>query len=197
MAKQEYKHIEIAAYPKTAWGKFTRVMQRTFRVELFKGMVITFGVMIRALFKKEMHTIQYPNEKLPISERYRAIHKLLRFMESEAERCIGCGLCEKICISNCIRMDTKIDENSRKSVPEYTINFGRCIYCGYCAEVCPELAIVHGGRYENASEQRAHFALKDDMLTPLDRLKEQKEFPGFGALHPEADKLVKKTPLAY
>jgi len=197
MAKQEYKHIEIEAYPKTGLGRFKRVMQRTFRIELFRGLMIVFGVMHRALFKKEMHTVQYPNEKLPISERYRAIHQLLRFMESEAERCIGCGLCEKICISNCIRMDTKIDENSRKAVPEYTINFGRCIYCGYCAEVCPELAIVHGGRYENASEQRAHFALKDDMLTPLDRLKEQKEFPGFGAVHPEADKLIKKTPLAY
>jgi NADH-quinone oxidoreductase subunit I len=94
-------------------------------------------------------------------------------------------------------MDTIIDENSRKAVPEYTINLGRCIFCGYCAEVCPELAIVHGGRYENTSEQRAHFALKDDMLTPLDRLKQQKEFPGFGAVSPNADKLIKKTPLAY
>jgi len=197
MAKQEYKHIEIAPYAKTPWEKFKQVVRRTLRVELFKGMSIVFGVMYRALTKNEIHTVQYPNEKLPISDRYRAIHKLLRFMESESERCIGCGLCEKICISKCIRMDTKIDENSRKKVPNYTINFGRCIYCGYCAEVCPELAIVHGERYENTSEQRAHFALKDDMLTPLDRLKEQKEFPGFGAPAKEADKLIKKTPLAY
>ncbi len=197
MAKQEYKHIEIADYPKTGFARFIQVMRRSLRVELFKGMGITFGVMIRTLFRGEMHTMQYPNEKLPVSARYRAIHKLLRFMESESERCIGCGLCEKICISKCIRMDTKLDENSRKVVPEYTINFGRCIFCGYCAEVCPELAIVHGDRYENVSEQRAHFSLKDDMLTPLDRLKEQKEFPGFGAVNPEADKMIKKTPLAY
>jgi len=197
MAKQEYKHIEIPQYAKTPWEKFKQVVRRGLRLELFKGLSIVFGVMHRALTKNEMHTVQYPNEKLPISDRYRAIHKLLRFMESESERCIGCGLCEKICISKCIRMDTKIDENSRKVVPNYTINFGRCIYCGYCAEVCPELAIVHGDRYENTSEQRAHFGLKDDMLTPLDRLKEQKEFPGFGAPSPEADKLIKKTPLAY
>ena len=57
-------------------------------------------------------------------------------------------------------METRIDENSRKKLLQYTINMGRCIFCGYCAEVCPELAIVHGGRYENASEQRAHFSLK-------------------------------------
>jgi NADH-quinone oxidoreductase subunit I len=108
-------------------------------------------------------------------------------------------LCEKICISNCIRMDTHIDEKSRKVVSEYSINFGRCIFCGYCAEVCPELAIVHGVEYENASEQRAHFGLKEDMLTPLDtfRANEQKEFPGFGALSDNADEAVKQTPLAY
>lgn len=94
-------------------------------------------------------------------------------------------------------MDTKIDENSRKEVLEYTINMGRCIFCGYCAEVCPELAIVHGGRYENASEQRAHFVLKEDLLTPLDKLAQQQEYPGFGAVSPDADEKIKKTPLSY
>jgi NADH-quinone oxidoreductase subunit I len=194
---QKYRLLDLEKTPDTNWGLFKRFVQRTLRLELFRGMGIVYGVMHRALFKGEMHTTEYPEEKLPLSPRYRAVHELMRFMDSEAERCIGCGLCEKICISNCIRMDTIIDENSRKAVPEYTINLGRCIFCGYCAEVCPELAIVHGGRYENTSEQRAHFALKDDMLTPLDRLKQQKEFPGFGAVSPNADKLIKKTPLAY
>jgi len=197
MAKQEYYEIELKEYPKTPIEQFKQVVKRSLRIELFKGMRIVFGVMYRALFKNEMHTVQYPTEKLPISARYRAIHRLLKFMDSENERCIGCGLCEKICPAKCIRMDTILNEDGRKKVPQYTINFGRCIYCGYCAEVCPELAIVHGDRYENASEQRAHFALKEDMLTPLDRLKQQKEYPGFGSVTKEADKLIKKTPLAY
>ncbi len=110
---------------------------------------------------------------------------------------LGCGLCEKICIANCIRMETKIDESSRKVATEYTINMGRCIFCGYCAEVCPELAIVHGGRYENASEQRAHFSLKEDILTPFDQLNQQTEFEGFGSVSKDADKKIKKTPLSY
>ena len=122
-----------------------------------------------------------------------------RLWESDTERCIGCGLCEKICISDCIRMDTKIDENSRKEVTEYTINLGRCIFCGYCAEVCPELAITHGGEYENASEQREHFVDYESMLTPIDTMKAkaQKEFEGFGSITPHEDERVKKTPLAY
>mgnify|MGYP000867947150 CR=1 FL=1 len=192
-----YITVHDGKYPDNRWKEFTQVMSRTLKTELLGGLKITFKNMVDALFKNEMHTVRYPVEKLPISPRYRAVHKLLALMESGNNRCIGCGLCEKICIANCIRMDTRIDETSRKEVSEYTINLGRCIFCGYCAEVCPELAIVHGGRYENASEQRAHFVLKDDLLTPLDFLKDQQEFTGFGAPSDDADEKIKKTPLAY
>ncbi len=194
-SKQKYVRIEIEETPAEPFERFKQVVRRTFKGELFVGLWIVFREMIR--FK--IHTTQYPKEKLPISPRYRAVHELLRLLESGNERCIGCGLCEKICISNCIRMDTHLGEDGRKHISEYTINFGRCIFCGYCAEVCPELAIVHGQRYENSSEQRAHFGLKEDMLTPLDMFKKgnQKEFPGFGAISPNADDRIKKTPLAY
>ena len=195
VGEQHYFEVDIDAYPTTGWEKFKRVVVRTLRGELFVGL----WVVLREMIRFNIHTVKYPLEKLPLGPRYRAVHKMLRLFESGTERCIGCGLCEKICIADCIRMDTRIDENSRKEVTEYSINLGRCIFCGYCAEVCPELAIVHGGRYENASEQRAHFVEFNDMLTPIDMLKagEQQEFPGFGAVIPGSDKSVKKTPLAY
>jgi NADH-quinone oxidoreductase subunit I len=189
-----YKHEEPA---KNNWEKFCKVFKRSIKLELFVGLWIVFKEMAKG--KKNSHTTQYPLEKMPIGARYRSVHKLLRLLESGNERCIGCGLCEKICVSNCIRMDTEVDEKGRKFVSEYVINFGRCIYCGLCAEVCPELAIVHGGEYEYASEQRALFGLKQDMLTPIDKFREgaQKEFEGYGSLSDNADKLVKKTPLSY
>jgi NADH-quinone oxidoreductase subunit I len=205
MSLEQFKHrnvgedgyymVDIDDYPVTGWEKFKRVASRAVRGELFVGL----WVVLREMLKFDIHTVQYPKEKLPIGPRYRAVHKMLRLFESGTERCIGCGLCEKICISDCIRMDTRIDEESRKEVTEYSINLGRCIFCGYCAEVCPELAIVHGGRYENASEQRAHYVEFEDMLTPIDMLKagQQQEFPGYGAVIPGSDKSVKKTPLAY
>ncbi len=192
-----YVNVKQDEYPETPWAEFKQVFKRSLKGELLGGLKITFIMMKEALFNKQMHTVQYPAEKLPIGPRYRAVHKLLALLESGENRCIGCGLCEKICIADCIRLDTKIDENTRKEVLEFSINFGRCIFCGYCAEVCPELAIVHGERYENASEQRAHFVLKEDMATPLDKLIFQKEYDGFGAVSPDADKRVKKTPLFY
>lgn len=195
----DYINIFEDNYPKTPWEEFKQVIKRSLKGELFVGLKIVINIMREPLFKGEMQTVQYPAQKLPIGPRYRAVHKLLALLESGENRCIGCGLCEKICIANCIRMDTKVDENSRKEVTEYTINFGRCIFCGFCAEVCPELAIVHGGEYENASEQRASFAYKQDMLTPIDTFKQgkQKEFDGYGALSKNADQNIKKTPLAY
>jgi len=194
---QNYKKLEIGKTPEGWVEEFTQVVKRTFNGELFVGLWVTLREMVKALFFDNMHTIQYPFEKLPISPRYRAIHDMLRLLESGHYRCIGCGLCEKICISNCITMDTRYDENQRKEVSEYTINFGRCIFCGYCAEVCPELAIVHGQRYETASEQRASFSLFEDMLTPIDKLNLQQEYDGFGAVSPNADDNIKQTPLAY
>ena len=193
----DYVMVHEDNYPKTGWEQFKQVSKRSVKLELFGGLKIVWKMMTGSLFKGESATVQYPAEKLPISPRYRAVHKLLGLLESGENRCIGCGLCEKICISNCIKMDTRIDENSRKEVLEYTINMGRCIFCGYCAEVCPELAIVHGGRYENASEQRAHFGLKEDFLTPIDKLHLQQEYDGFGAISPDADEKIKKTPLQY
>ncbi len=190
-----YKIVEIEKYPTKPLARFARLVKRSIRLELFVGL----WIVLKEMIKFDIHTVQYPKEKLPIGPRYRAVHELLRLLESGNERCIGCGLCEKICISKCIRMDTFQDENGRKGISEYTINLGRCIFCGYCADVCPELAIVHGHRYENAGEQRAHFVLKDDMLTPIDFLKagKQKEFEGFGAISKDADKNIKQTPLAY
>ena len=190
-----YYKVDIEDYPETWLEKTKQVFSRTIRGELFIGL----WVVMREMLKFDIHTVKYPLEKLPIGPRYRAVHEMQRLWESGTERCIGCGLCEKICISDCIRMDTKIDENNRKVVTEYTINLGRCIFCGYCAEVCPELAIVHGGRYENTSDQRAHYTEYQDMLTPFDMaLKGQvPEYPGFGAVTPHEDERVKSTPLAY
>lgn len=190
-----YYLVGIEDYPSDNWGRFKRTVKRALRGELFVGL----WVVMREMIRFDIHTVQYPEEKMPIGPRYRAIHQMKRLWESDTERCIGCGLCEKICISNCIRIDTKLDENFRKEVSEYSINLGRCIFCGYCAEVCPELAITHGGEYENASDQREHFTMYSDMLTPLEvmRAGTQVEFEGYGAITPHEDERVKKTPLAY
>lgn len=181
----------------TPFEKFLQVIDRTFSKDLFVGLAIVIKRML--FFKKEKHTLSYPNEKYEMSTRYRALHKLMRLLESGLNRCISCGLCEKICISECIRIETKKGEDGRKEIVDYSINLNRCIYCGFCAEVCPELAIVHGNDYENASEQRIHYTDKSTLLTPLDEFLagKQTEFTGYGSPSKDADDKIKKTPLSY
>jgi len=191
----DYMYVDGSSNP-TSWKeKFSQVVKRTLNGELFVGLWIVF----REMLKFNIHTVQYPLEKLPISPRYRALHQIKRLVESGNQRCIGCGLCEKICIANCIQIDTKYGSKGRKVVRGWTLNLGRCIYCGYCAEVCPELAITHGQDYENVSEQRAHYASLAELVTPMDIFKagKQKEYPGFGSVTPNADDNIKNTPLAY
>ena len=194
-AIQKYKKLDSGIPRLSNAQKFQRVIKRTFSKDLFVGLFIVLKQMI--FFKR--HTLDYPKEKFELSSRYRALHKLLRLLGSGNSRCISCGLCEQICISNCIRIESQKDENGRKQSISYDINLGRCIYCGFCAEVCPELAIVHGNDYENSSEQRAHFTEKDQLLTPLDEFLngKQKEFTGYGSLSVDADDKIKQTPLSY
>ncbi|MBZ7973151.1 NADH-quinone oxidoreductase subunit NuoI [Campylobacter molothri] len=192
--KNYYLVDEKRKTPITTWQKILQALKRSTKLELFVGLWVVMREMLK---RNNSATIKYPLEKLQLDNRYRAVHRLMRFIESENERCIGCGLCEKICISNCIRMETSLDKDGRKKVNNYSINLGRCIYCGFCAEVCPELAIVHGLEYENAAEQRSYFGYKEDFLTPIDQLKQQVEFEGAGSLRKDADLLVKKTPNYY
>ncbi|PAF44285.1 NADH-quinone oxidoreductase subunit NuoI [Helicobacter sp. 11S02596-1] len=194
MAKQHYRWIQLQKSPTTPPQKFFGTLKTTLGMDLFKGLALT----LKEFFSKNV-TVQYPLETLPLSPRYRAVHNLQRLLESGEERCIGCGLCEKICTSNCIRIITHKGDDGRKKIDSYTINLGRCIYCGLCAEVCPELAIVMGARFENASEQRAHFGIKEDFLkNPIEaKNHSQQEFQGFGAPSYDADTKIKKTPLDY
>ncbi|MGF7442469.1 NADH-quinone oxidoreductase subunit NuoI [Campylobacter concisus] len=193
MSEKKYILIDEKLKPKSVFDKFKHFIAITFKPDLLIGLKVTIKQM---LFSKS-HTLKYPMQKMELNARYRGIHKLLKFVESENERCIGCGLCEKICVSNCISMKTSLGEDGRKKVASYSINLSRCVYCGFCADVCPELAIVCGQEYEVASESRIIFGTKDEFLTKDKFLKDQSEFEGYGALPKNADSLIKKTPNAF
>lgn len=189
-----YSHIPHIKPPASAFSAFIKSVKKICGLDLFKGLSLTLKEFI-----SPPATIHYPAQVIPFSPRYRAVHSLQRLLESGNERCIGCGLCEKICTSNCIRIITHRGEDNRKKITSYSINLGRCIFCGLCAEVCPELAIVMGQRFENASEARAQFATKKELLVSTDDAKSHSlvEFSGFGSVTSGADRRLKGTPVAF
>ncbi|WP_366111721.1 NADH-quinone oxidoreductase subunit NuoI [uncultured Campylobacter sp.] len=192
-----YAQIDKRAHIKSGGDKLRRFLARTFNGELFVGL----WVVLKNMFKRGgSHTLRYPMEKFVMPPRYRGVHKLMRLLESGSERCIGCGLCEKICVANCIAMETSLGADGRKKVDNYSINLGRCVYCGLCADVCPEIAIVHGCEYELASEQRAYYGFKEDLLIRGENLclnGAAQEFAGYGSLDENAGARIKMTPNAY
>ena len=192
-----YVQIDKRAPIKSGGDKLRRFLARTFNGELFVGL----WVVLKNMFKRGgSHTLRYPMEKFVMPPRYRGVHKLMRLLESGSERCIGCGLCEKICVANCIAMETSLGADGRKKVDNYSINLGRCVYCGLCADVCPEIAIVHGCEYELASEQRAYYGFKEDLLIRGENLclnGAVQEFAGYGSLDENAGARIKMTPNAY
>ena len=192
-----YVQIDKRAPIKSGGDKLRRFLARTFNGELFVGL----WVVLKNMFKRGgSHTLRYPMEKFVMPPRYRGVHKLMRLLESGSERCIGCGLCEKICVANCIAMETSLGSDGRKKVDNYSINLGRCVYCGLCADVCPEIAIVHGCEYELASEQRAYYGFKEDLLIRGENLclnGAAQEFAGYGSLDENAGARIKVTPNSY
>jgi len=114
--------------------------------ELARGMTLTF-----LMFWKEKVTLNYPNEKGPLSPRFRGEHVLRRYATGE-ERCIACKLCEAICPAQAITIEAEVREDGARRTTRYDIDMTKCIFCGFCQEACPVDAIVEGPNFEYATE---------------------------------------------
>ncbi|HIC41385.1 NADH-ubiquinone oxidoreductase chain I [hydrothermal vent metagenome] len=104
--------------------------------ELRTGMKITAQEMVHKKI-----TVQYPEERTPISPRFRGLHALRRYPNGE-ERCIACKLCEAVCPANAITIESEMREDGTRRTTQYDIDLFKCIFCGFCEEACPVDAIV-------------------------------------------------------
>ncbi len=117
--------------------------------KLFKQVVktITLWEMLKGLHKTGSHlftpsiTIEYPDEKTPMSNRFRGLHALRRYPNGE-ERCIACKLCEAVCPALAITIESQPREDGSRRTTLYEIDLFKCIYCGLCEESCPVDSIV-------------------------------------------------------
>jgi NAD(P)H-quinone oxidoreductase subunit I len=68
------------------------------------------------------------------------------------DQCIGCRECEKICPSQCIRIETEPQAEATKVwVSLFEIDHAKCAFCGLCVEVCGPNSLTHTRQYEGAS----------------------------------------------
>jgi NADH-quinone oxidoreductase subunit I len=139
----------------------TNYLKSLMLVELFRGMRLTGTYLFRRKF-----TVQYPEERAPISPRFRGLHALRRYPNGE-ERCIACKLCEATCPALAITIEAEPRDDGSRRTTRYDIDLFKCIYCGFCEESCPVDSIVETGVYEYHFENRGENIMTKDKLLAI------------------------------
>ena len=144
------------------------MLDRTVRGLLLTELVSGMALTLRYFFRPKA-TINYPNEKTPLSPRFKGEHALRRYPNGE-ERCIACKLCEAICPAQAITIEAEPRTDGSRRTTRYDIDMVKCIYCGLCQEACPVDAIVEGPNFEFSTETREElYYNKDRLLANGDR----------------------------
>jgi NADH-quinone oxidoreductase subunit I len=142
-------------------------LQRLVPMELFKGMWLTGKYMFRPKI-----TVQYPEEKTPLSPRFRGLHALRRYPNGE-ERCIACKLCEAVCPAVAITIESEERADGSRRTTRYDIDLSKCIYCGFCEESCPVDSIVETRHFEYHGEIRSDLIMTKEKLLEVGDLYEK------------------------
>jgi len=129
--------------------------------ELLKGLQLT----LKNMFVRKF-TIQYPEEKTPVSPRFRGLHALRRYPNGE-ERCIACKLCQAVCPAAAITIESDVADDGTRRTTRYDIDLFKCIYCGFCEEACPVDAIVETDIFEYHMEHRGENIMTKDKLLAI------------------------------
>ncbi len=125
-------------------------------------------------------TIQYPEEKRLLPERFRYIPMLIWSTEKNEDLCTACGICAKVCPPQCIWIVRDIDANGRPLArpAEFFIDVSICMSCSFCVEFCPFDAIKMNHDFELAVYDRYPHLVYD-----LEELTVPEEY--YAALWPE------------
>ena len=137
-------------------------------LELFKGLWVTQKTALQ-----QKATIQFPEEKLPISPRFRGLLALRRYPNGE-ERCIGCKLCEATCPALAISIDTAPREDGSRRTTRFDIDMFKCIHCGLCEQACPVDSIVLTPEQHYTVSDRGMNILTKEKLLEIGKITEEK-----------------------
>ncbi|HLI26187.1 MAG TPA: NADH-quinone oxidoreductase subunit I [Chloroflexota bacterium] len=109
-------------------------------------------------------TVQYPEERLPLSVGFRGLPRLVYDLKTGDARCVACAICANACPVGVIHIDAHRGPDGRKLLDRFDIEAGGCVYCGLCVEACPFDALTMTPGFELAAYNRV------DLLWPKERL---------------------------
>jgi NADH-quinone oxidoreductase subunit I len=124
-------------------------------VDSMKTTLVGMRITGKYLLQKPI-TVQYPDERLPIPNRYRGIHYL------EQEKCIECLACARACPIDCIEMEA-LRHGKELEWISFTLDYQKCMFCELCVYPCPKDCIHMGTEYAFVAFDRSEF--KHDLLS--------------------------------
>jgi NADH-quinone oxidoreductase subunit I len=115
-----------------------------------------------------LFTVEYPDERLPVYERFRMLPVLVYDDADGNVRCTSCNICAKVCPPQCIWM-THAQGPTGSPVPmaeDFFIDMDVCMNCGLCSEYCPFDAIKmdHNFELSNYERHQTHIYSLQDLL---------------------------------
>lgn len=93
---------------------------------------------VGSIFKSPV-TEKYPFKKIELPEGFRGK------LEFDETKCIGCGICIKVCAAAAITKTVQVTEEGQRIGMEF--NMGSCTFCSFCADFCPKSAIHLSNEY--------------------------------------------------
>jgi NADH-quinone oxidoreductase subunit I len=133
------------------------------------------GTTLRWLFRRPV-TAHYPEQHLPVQDRYMGFPALLWDETADEPFCTGCMVCVRECPTQCMKADMHDNPNfadgtshRRKIIELFEINLNRCILCGICVDVCAFDAIEMSHEHELASYSRTGARADLNLLLGLGR----------------------------
>ena len=141
--------------------KILNIIKTLTLIDLFQGLIVT----LKNFFRVKV-TVQYPEVKTPISNRFRGKLALMKYENGE-ERCIACKLCSAVCPANAISIDSEESEDGTRRTTRFDIDAFKCVYCGFCEEACPVDAIVETDIFEYHMTENYQRLQTKEMLLKL------------------------------
>jgi NADH-quinone oxidoreductase subunit I len=115
-----------------------------------------------------LFTVEYPDERLPVHERFRVLPVLIYDDDDGNVRCTSCNICAKVCPPQCIWMKQARNANGKVMplVEDFYVDMDVCMNCGLCAEYCPFDAIKMDQNFElsNYERHQSHVYSLQDLL---------------------------------
>ena len=117
---------------------------------ILSGMGLTMKKMLKNLNnKKQMPTLNYPEEKYEYSPRFKGNH-VLTVKKDGSLRCTACMLCATNCPADCIKITAAEHEDPtvEKYPISYEIDMIHLAVSAFCEEACPVDAIRMGPEWQ-------------------------------------------------